>query len=88
MKKEYYEAKQNYLNRNKKPQGWALSINIKKMAERYNLFNCPNCQTPFSFNESLGFYKCSNCGSYGGLKRFALLCFGQQGIKNEKLHLY
>ena len=55
----------------KEPMGWALSINIKKLAERYNFINCLKCSLPFSFDEKLGFFKCLNCGDYGGLKVFA-----------------
>ena len=64
----------------KKPMGWACSINIKRMAERHGLLNCPKCNIPFSFKEVLGFYKCKSCGMFGGLKRFALMCFD----KNKK----
>lgn len=61
------------------PRGWACSINIKRMAKRHNLLNCPKCNIPFLFKEHLGFYKCKSCGDYGGLKRFALLCY----VKNK-----
>jgi hypothetical protein len=80
MQKEYEEAKQEYLNQNKKPMGWACSINIKKMAERYNLLNCPTCNVPYSFNEILGQFKCSKCGDFGGLKTFAVLCYRNKSI--------
>lgn len=53
------------------PKGWACSINIKRMAERYHALNCPKCNTPFLLNELTGFYKCLNCGDFGGLKSFA-----------------
>ena len=55
----------------KEPMGWALSINIKKLAERYGFLNCLKCSLPFSFDERLGFFKCLNCNDYGGLKIFA-----------------
>jgi len=61
----------------KEPMGWACSINIKKMAERYNLLNCPKCNLPFLFNVS-GFYKCKSCGMFGGLKKFANLILQNQ----------
>ena len=65
------------------PRGWALSINIKRMATRFNLLNCLECNVPFLFKEDLGFYKCKSCGAYGGLKKFALLCYQYGGVKNE-----
>jgi hypothetical protein len=71
LQNEYEESKQKYLNRNKKPMGWANSINIKRFAERNNLLNCPHCNTPFKFNETLGQFKCFSCGRYGGLNKFA-----------------
>ena len=56
------------------PKGWANSINIKKMAERNNILNCPNCNVPFEFNERLGWYKCNCCGIKGGIKEFLNFC--------------
>lgn len=61
------------------PMGWACSINIKVMAQRFNLLNCPKCNTAFYFNETLGQFKCLQCGDFGGLKIFATMC------KNKKL---
>ena len=55
----------------KEPQGWALSVNIKTLAERYNFLKCLKCQKDFEFNEDLGFWKCE-C-SKGGIKKFAEL---------------
>jgi hypothetical protein len=66
------------------PQGWALSINIRKMAERYNFLTCPNCHNDFQFNERTGFFKCQ-C-SAGNLKPFATKLFQylkSQEIQNE-----
>jgi len=54
----------------KKPQGWALSVNIKSLAEQYKFINCPKCNVPFEFDEKLGFFKCKTCGDFGGLKIF------------------
>ena len=56
---------------NQEPQGWALSVNIKKLAERYDFINCLKCNQPFYFNELLGQFKCKTCGDFGGLKLFA-----------------
>lgn len=64
-----------------KPMGWALSINIKKFAERENFLNCPKCNVPFQFKEEVGWYKCSKCGDKGGLKKFAKLYLQQEKIK-------
>lgn len=74
--KKYYGLKEaTSIIQNFQPMGWACSINIRKMAERFNLLNCPSCNIPFQFKEDLGFYKCSSCKQYGGLKRFALMCY-------------
>ncbi len=56
-----------------KPRGWALGINIKKMAERRGLTICSSCNLPFEFDERLGWYKCSSCGIKGDIKKFAAL---------------
>lgn len=77
LTEEYEIQKRKYLNRNKEPMGWANSINIKRMSERYELINCPTCNVAFEFDERLGFYKCPVCKSYGGLKRFAELCLNK-----------
>jgi len=58
---------------NQEPKGWALSINIKSMAQRYNLLNCPKCNNPFEFNERLGRYNCQGCKAFGNLKGFSKL---------------
>jgi len=55
------------------PAGWALSINIKKLAEKHNLLNCPTCHSRFSFSRRLGFYSCKKCKVRGGIKKFAEL---------------
>lgn len=83
MQEEYQKSKQDYLDGQtelQQPMGWACSINIKKMAERYNLLNCPDCNVPFQFKEVQGFYYCPSCKISGGLKKFALLC-----IKHNQL---
>jgi hypothetical protein len=76
--REKYGLKSPEIQTEKKPVGWALSINIKKMAEKNNLLNCPFCSVPFEFNENLGFFKCNACGIRGGLKVFAGLCLKQK----------
>lgn len=59
-----------YLLEGVEPMGWSNSINIKRMAERYNLTSCWGCGQELEFNERLGFFSCS-CGNKGGLKMFA-----------------
>ena len=76
--REKYGLKTPEIQTEFKPMGWALSINIKRMAEKYNLLNCPFCNVPFEFNEKLGFFKCNDCGIRGGLKVFAKLCLKQK----------
>jgi hypothetical protein len=73
MEKEFEESKRNYKYRNQEPKGWARSISIKKMAERYGLLECPTCNNPFEFVDNLGWWKCNSCKTYGGLKKFSLL---------------
>ena len=51
------------------PMGWAKSINIKKMAERRGLQNCPKCSGILDFNERLGWFKCKSCKGVGGIKK-------------------
>ena len=72
MEKEFQESKEQYLSRNKKPMGWALSVNIRKFAERRGMLKCKICNTPFKFNTILGRFNCE-CEK-GGLKDFAKLC--------------
>ena len=68
----------------KEPQGWALSVNIRSLAEDYKLIECINCNVPFEFNEKIGFYKCPSCKTSGGLVKFAKLCFDnmKRGVQN------
>jgi len=66
----------------KVPMGWALSINIKKLAERYKFTKCEKCDTPFEFDERLGFFKCKSCGDFGGLKIFADKILNDYNNKN------
>ena len=55
------------------PKGWALSINIKRFAERKGWNNCSKCKTPFVFVEPQGYFKCSKCKIQGGLTKFVEL---------------
>lgn len=55
------------------PQGWALSVSISSMAQRYNLLTCPTCKTLFQFKDSHGLFYCKTCKQGGGLKKFAEL---------------
>ena len=80
MKKQ----KSEYRNKNKEPMGWALSINIKRMADKYGLTSCPTCEVDYEFDERLGFYKCPCCKSYGGLKKFAKLCIQNKSNSDIK----
>lgn len=56
------------------PKGWALSINIKKLAERKGMLKCPNpkCNKNFTFIERTGKFYC-NCRE-GGIEDFMKLC--------------
>lgn len=68
---EKYGLKQKEIIQEHKPLGWALSIDIKRLAERRGWLDCPKCNTPFQFNEKFGWFKCS-C-SKGGIKQFVEL---------------
>jgi hypothetical protein len=85
MQKEYEQSKEDYLNNQREPKGWACSVSITKMANKYNLTNCPCCSTPLNFNEKMGWYNCSSCKIVkGGLKQFAGLILqskSNQGVK-------
>jgi len=70
-------------NIKREPMGWACSVNIKKMAERNNLLNCPKCNVPFEFNERIGFYKCPECKRFGGLKKFSNLILNHCKNKDD-----
>ena len=61
------------------PKGWALSINITKMALKYGLVNCPNCYNQFRFTDSHGLFYCQTCKYGGGLKKFAELIVQKAG---------
>lgn len=63
---------------NYKPQGWALSINIRKMAERKKFTQCPKCKVDFTFNEEIGFFKCK-CYR-GGIKMFMKHYIDSKGL--------
>lgn len=71
--KKYGLKPRPFKPKQQEPKGWAISINIKKFAEKHNFTNCYLCNKPFTFDERLGFYKCDVCGIYGGLKKLATL---------------
>ena len=54
-------------------RGWANSISIVKMAERYGLKDCPQCHNSFRFIDTHGLYYCDTCKYGGGLKKFAFM---------------
>ena len=65
-------------------KGWAISLNIRKIAEEQNMLKCPKCNSDFIFNELSGYYKCKYCKTFGGLKSFALLCYKNKlEVKND-----
>jgi hypothetical protein len=55
------------------PKGWACSISIVQMSEKYNIKDCPLCSKPLNFIDKLGWWSCSGCGLKGGLKDFAAM---------------
>jgi len=66
------------------PKGWAVSLNIRRIAEEEDMLKCPICNTNFNFNEVMGYYKCKLCNVFGGLKKFMKMCIlnKKQIIKN------
>ncbi len=60
------------------PQGWALSINIKTMAERRGFSDCLKCKTHLSFNEKMGWFECKNCNIRGGIKKLIEIHMGDK----------
>ncbi len=52
-------------------KGWAKSISIVRLANKYKFVNCHICGTPFEFQDSHGMYYCNSCKFGGGLRKFA-----------------
>lgn len=83
--REKYGLTKPLIKYDRDPQGWALSINIKTMAERNKFIKCPKCNKNFEFNENLGFFKCNSCGLYGGIKLFTELIHNSKKEFSEVL---
>jgi len=80
-----YKPKEQEINfDDREPVGWAKSISILKMAQRYNLTNCPKCNSEFKFVDKLGWFNCPNKCFKGGLKKFSLLCARKKMERIEK----
>ncbi|MBA7491752.1 hypothetical protein ES702_02300 [subsurface metagenome] len=77
--REKYGLRTPETQNNLEPMGWAISIDIERMAERKGMLNCPKCNEPFSFDKC-GRYYCSTCKYGGGLKKFAELCLQNKSI--------
>lgn len=69
--REKYGLKLPDITANLEPRGWANSVSILKVSEKYDFKICPNCNKQFQFNDKLGWFKC-NC-QRGGLKDFVKL---------------
>ena len=82
--REKYGLKSPESKEDSEPLGWANSISIIKMAERYNLKKCPHCQSPLEFKDKFGWWKCSQCNLSGGLKKFAELILQTKGVENDR----
>ena len=61
------------------PKGRTRVLNIRKVAEKQSILNCPECNKPFVFNEKKGSFSCKKCGMFGGIRKLLLL-----SIKQEK----
>jgi hypothetical protein len=73
MEDEYEKAKQEYIESQTEPRGWANSISIVKMAKNHSYENCHVCDSQFEFNDKIGWFKCDKCNIKGGLTKFATL---------------
>lgn len=76
-RKKYGLKVPEYQEKIREPKGWALSIDIKRMAERHHLTQCPKCSSKFLFNDAGQFY-CKACKYGGGLKKFSQLLLAKQ----------
>ena len=51
-----------FMKKNMQPKGYAAGgFVISKYAQQYNFKECPICNTPFEFDDRLGFWKCKKC---------------------------
>jgi len=66
-----------------KKNGWAESINITRMAKRFDLLNCPKCNEKLRFIDKYGFFFCEYCKVGGDLKDFAKLISSTKEILKE-----
>jgi len=62
---------------NLQPMGWAKSLNIKSIAEKYNMKRCPDCLEMFQFEERLGWFRCG-CHKWLGIPKFMKLCLSRR----------
>jgi len=56
----------------KQPKGWARSLKIKTIAEKYGITKCPECSGELWIDDNYGAFKCRACGCHGGLKRLLM----------------
>ena len=67
-----------------KPQGLALSLNIKDIAEKYNITKCPKCLVQYIFEERMGWYHCPMCEERGGIRKLIIKALNKNVKKNTK----
>ena len=68
-----------------KPQGLALSLNIKDVAEKHNITKCPKCLVSYKFEERMGWYHCPICEERGGIRKLVIKALSiQNEIRNTK----
>jgi len=78
LRKEFEKTKREYFNKQLEPQGWALSLNIKSVAEKKNITKCPQCSVPFEFEERMGWYHCPMCQARGGIKKLVAMALSRR----------
>lgn len=63
--------------KNNQPKGWNRSLSIFKIADKYNMNNCPKCNNLFKLNRR-GLFYCEHCSFGGSIKKLLKLYFLKQ----------
>lgn len=63
--------------RNTQPRGWNRSLSIYKIADKYDMNNCPKCNNLFKLNRK-GLFYCETCSYGGSIRKLLKLYFLKQ----------
>ena len=77
--REKYGLTKPEIQETNEPMGWAISIDIRRLADRKGWNKCPKCKSNFGFNTKIGFFKCE-C-SKGTIKQFVELMSKQKDVE-------